>query len=601
MNIDLSIREHIKAKLSLVPLKPGCYQMYNKDGIIIYVGKAKILKNRLSSYFTGSHDAKTTQMVSEVVNFEYIITRSETEAFLLEINLIKEYRPHYNIMLMDDKTYPYICLTNETNPRLIVTRDASKLNRKNNNKLFGPYPNVKACRDTVEVLNKVYPFRKCNNIPKKHCLYYDMGQCLGPCEREVKKSEYVTYITSVTKFLNGNNDVLLDLLNQKMEEASNSLEFEKAIEYRDIINNASAIMEKQTMTLNDGVTRDIFGYYVKGESICVQVLHMRNGHIIERSGEVFDLIDSVDEVLVSYIYAFYDRKSNLLPQEILVPYLEDVKIISELLGIKVNIPVKGIKKKLVNLVCENAKNNLDNLEKMRIIKLSKTKEPLYVLSDMLKINYPKVIELFDNSNIQGASPISAMVTYIDGKPSYKDYRKYKIKTVVGADDYHTMQEVLTRRYTRVIKDGLRKPNLVIVDGGIPQVKAALEIFKKLSISDIDLIGLEKDDRHRTRAIVTCDLKEIEIDKHSNLFLLLEAMQDEVHRFAITFFKQTHTKDTFKSSLDEIKGIGKRRKMTLLANFSSLDEIKNASIDKLKALGFPEKVAIELKTSLEENK
>lgn len=601
MNTDLSIREHIKTKLSLVPLKPGCYQMYNKDGIIIYVGKAKILKNRLSSYFTGSHDAKTTQMVSEVVNFEYIITRSETEAFLLEINFIKEYRPHYNIMLMDDKTYPYICLTNETNPRLIVTRDASKLNRKNNNKLFGPYPNVKACRDTVEVLNKVYPFRKCNNIPKKHCLYYDMGQCLGPCEREIKKSEYNAYISSVTKFLNGNNDVLLDLLNKKMEEASNSLEFEKAIEYRDIINNASAIMEKQTMTLNDGITRDIFGYYVKGESICVQVLHMRNGHIIERSGEVFDLIDSVDEVLVSYIYAFYDHKSNLLPQEILVPYLEDVKIISELLGIKVNIPVKGIKKKLVNLVCENAKNNLDNLEKMRIIKLSKTKEPLYLLSDMLKINYPKVIELFDNSNIQGASPISAMVTYIDGKPSYKDYRKYKIKTVVGADDYHTMQEVLTRRYTRVIKDGLRKPNLVIVDGGIPQVKAALEIFKKLSINDIDLMGLEKDDRHCTRAIVTCDLKEIEIDKHSNLFLLLEAMQDEVHRFAITFFKQTHTKDTFKSTLDEIKGIGKRRKMALLANFLSLDEIKKASIDKLKALGFPEKVAIELKTSLEENK
>lgn len=591
------VLEHIKAKLSLVPLKPGCYQMYNKDGVIIYVGKAKLLANRLKSYFTGSHDAKTTQMVSEVVNFEYIITRSETEAFLLEHNFIKEYRPHYNILLMDDKTYPYICLTKEAHPRLIVTRDVKLGSRKNSGRLFGPYPNVSACRDTCEILNKVYPFRKCNQIPKKHCLYYDMGQCLAPCENTVTNKDYEEHITSVSKFLNGNDTELLNILKQKMEVASENLEFEKAIEYRNIITSITSLMEKQTMTLNDGKTRDIFGFYTVNETVCVQVLHMRSGRIIERSGEVFDIVDNLDDLLVSYIYTFYDSKDVLVPTEILTPYIEGINIISELLNVKTIIPVRGIKKKLVDLVCENAKNNLDNLAKLKLMKLSKTKEPLIELAKLLNISYPKVIELFDNSNIQGASPISAMVTYIDGIKSPKDYRKYNIKTVVGADDYHTMQEVLTRRYTRVLKDNLRKPNLVIVDGGIPQVRAAKEIFKKLDITDIYLMGLEKDDRHRTKAIVTKDLVEIEIDKHSNLFLLLEAMQDEVHRFAITFFKETHTKNTFNSSLDEIEGIGKRRKMVLLKSFNSMEEIASSSIERLVSLGIPKKIAEDLLNKL----
>lgn len=595
--MDQKVLEHIKAKLSLVPLKPGCYQMYNKDGVIIYVGKAKLLANRLKSYFTGSHDAKTTQMVSEVVDFEYIITRSETEAFLLEHNFIKEYRPFYNILLMDDKTYPYICLTGEAHPRLIVTRNVKLGNKKNSNKLFGPYPNVTACRATCEILNKVYPFRKCNQIPKKHCLYYDMGQCLAPCENNIKKEEYENHITSVTRFLNGNDTELLDILKNKMEEASLNLEFEKAIEYRNIINNINSLIEKQTMTLNDGKTRDIFGFYVKNETVCVQVLHMRSGRIIERSGEVFDVVDNLDDVLASYIYTFYDSLGNIIPQEILIPYIDGIDILNELLKVKILIPVRGLKKKLVDLVCDNAKNNLDNLEKLKLIKMSKTKEPLVELANMLNINYPKVIELFDNSNIQGASPISAMVTYVDGIKSPKDYRKYNIKTVVGADDYHTMQEVLTRRYSRVLKDNLRKPNLVIVDGGALQVRAAKEVFNKLGIIDIYLMGLEKDDKHRTRAIVTSDLKEIQIDKHSNLFLLLEAMQEEVHRFAITFFKDTHTKNTFNSILDEIEGIGKRRKMLLLQTFDSLDDIANTSIQKLQSLGIPKNIAEELLNKL----
>ncbi len=597
--MDIEVKEHIKAKLSLVPNKPGCYQMYNKQGIIIYVGKAKNLSNRLRSYFTGSHDAKTTQMVSEVVNFEYIITHSETEAFLLEHNFIKEHRPFYNILLMDDKTYPYICLTGEEHPRLIVTRDLSKNKRKSKNRYFGPYPNIKACREIVEVLNKVYPFRKCNQIPKKHCLYYDLGQCLAPCENAVKASDYETYIQSAIKFLNGNDTVLLDLLNELMIKASENLEFERAIEYRNIINSTEILIEKQTMTLNDGKTRDIFGFYVKAEKVCIQVLHMRNGRIIERNGEVFDLVDNLDDLIISYIYAFYDS-GNLVPQEILVPYLEGISIISELLKVKVLIPVRGIKKKLVDLVTENACNNLENIDKLRLIKMSKTKEPLVELSALLKIEYPKVIELFDNSNIQGASPISAMVTYIDGIKSPKDYRKYNVKTVVGADDYHTMQEVLTRRYTRVIKDNLRKPNLVIVDGGTLQVNACKIVFEKLKITDINVIGLEKDDNHRTKAIITSDLQEIMIDKHSNLFLLLEAMQDEVHRFAISFFKTKHTQNTFQSMLDEIEGIGKKRKMILLKNFNSIEEIKNTTVERLQSYGFPKEVAVKLLETLNHN-
>lgn len=587
--MDNEIREHIKTKLSLVPQKPGCYQMYNKEGTIIYVGKAKILQNRLKSYFTGSHDAKTTQMVSEVVNFEYIIASTEKEAFLLEINFIKEFKPHYNIMLMDDKSYPYICLTSDENPMLKMFREVKK-GQKYKGKLFGPYPNVKACKDMVEILNKVYPFRKCKNIPKRKCLYYDMGQCLGPCINNSKPLDYSSYISSISRFLKGNDDELIKQIEEKMQIASNNLEFEKAIEYRNILENAHALTERQKITLNDGVNRDILGFYCLDEVVSVQILHMRNGRIINRSGEVFDVVDNLEDVVLSYIYTFYDGLHCVLPDEILMPYLSDTSIIQELLNIKVIIPVRGTKKKLVDLVCENALNNLETLKKEKLIKLSKTKEPLLELSKLVGINYPKVIELFDNSNIQGASPISGMVTYIDGIPSYKDYRKYKVKTVTGSDDYHTMQEVLTRRYQRVQKDNLRKPNLVIVDGGKTQVNAAKEVFNKLGIVDIDLIGLEKDDKHTTKAIVTKDLKEIMLDKHSNLYLLLEAMQDEVHRFAITFFKDTHKKNTFKSSLDDIKGIGKRRKMLLLKEFDSLDDIKNTSIDKLKSLGFPQDVA-----------
>ena len=572
--------------------------MYYAKGEIIYVGKAKILQNRLKSYFTGSHDAKTTRMLQDVVNFEYIITHSELEAFLLESNFIKKNRPKYNILLMDDKSYPYILITNEENPRLVMTRDVKKEHKKKNQYLFGPYPNAKACRDIVEILNKVYPFRKCHNIPNKACLYSHLNQCLAPCINKCSRNDYTESIKSAMRFLNGSSDELTTILKQKMEEASNNLEFEQALEYRDTINSINEIVEKQTMELNDGLSKDIFGYYSKDGLVAIQVLHMRSGKIIERSGEIFDLIGEIDEAILSYIYQFYDDTNNLVPKEIIIPYLEEYQILSELLTTKVIVPVKGIKKQLLNNVMENAKNNIDNLQKMRLIEIEKTKKPLEDLAKLLDINYPKVIELFDNSNIQGATPVSAMVRYVDGKPSYKDYRKYKVKTVKGPDDYHTMMEVIERRYKRLLAENANLPDMIIVDGGKTQVKAASIVLKKLNIeNEITLIGLLKDDHHRTRGMVDRNFNEIFIDKKSDLFLLLEAMQDEVHRFAITFFKTRHNKLSMTSILDEIPGIGKQRKKLLLETYGTVDEIKHTTVEKLKSLGMPGKLAKELLETL----
>ncbi len=588
-----------KDKLSLVPQKPGCYQMKDVDGNIIYVGKAKSLQNRLKSYFVGSHDAKTAKMVSMIDDFEYIITSSEKEAFLLELNFIKQYRPKYNIMLMDAKTYPYICVTDEAHPRVIMTRVLGKLKKKDKNKLFGPYPNARACRDTVEIINKIYPLRKCNNMPKKYCLYYTMNECLAPCVNKIDKSEYIEIINNIVRFLNGYDDEFIKILKDKMNLASENLEFEKAIEYREMLNSLESLIDKQKMTLTDGVNRDIFGYAIKDDLINIQIFHMRNGQIIERSGEVFDLVDTPEEMLLSYIVEFYSLDNTLIPTEVLIPYIEDLELLKQLLGTKVYIPIKGIKKGLVDLVKENAKNSLDTLQKERLIKISRTTDTLEELAKLLNIKYPKVIELFDNSNIQGASSVSAMVTYIDGSPSYKDYRKYKIKTIEGSDDYHTMQEVVTRRYSRVLKDNLRKPNLIIVDGGKTQVGAIKEVLEKLGIEDIDLMGLVKDEKHKTRAIVNKNLKEIQIDKKSNLFLLLEAMQNEVHRFAITFFKKVHTESLLASKLDNIEGIGTKRKKVLLEHFDSIETIKKTTIEELRHLGFNEKVASNLLKVLNE--
>lgn len=598
--MDQNIKEYINNKLSLVPKKPGCYQMYNKDGEIIYVGKAKILQNRLKSYFTGSHDAKTTRMLQDVVNFEYIITHSELEAFLLEANFIKKNRPKYNILLMDDKTYPYIILTDEQNPRLLYTRDIKKEFKKKNKYIFGPYPNAKACKDIVEIINKAYPFRKCNKIPKKKCLYAHLGQCLAPCENNIIRENYEEYIKSTVRFLNGNDSDLVNRITELMNQASIDMRFEEAIEYRDLLTSIDTIIEKQTMEVSDNIPRDIFGYFTKDGVISIQVLHMRMGKIIERNGDVFDLVENVDDAVLSYIYQFYDSGANIIPKEIIIPYLESSTILEELLNVKITVPVKGIKKQLLDNVMSNAKNNIETLKKMRLIEISKTMTPLVELSKLLNIKYPKTIELFDNSNIQGVSAVSAMVKYIDGKAVPKEYRKYKVKTVTGPDDYHTMMEVIERRYKRLLIEKEKLPSLIIVDGGKTQIKACLEVLDRLGLrNEIDVIGLLKDDRHKTRAIMNDKYEEILINKKSDLFLLLESMQDEVHRFAITFFKKTHSKNTLTSILDDIEGLGTRRKNVLLENFETIYDIKNTTTDKLKSLGIPVRVANNILNKLNE--
>jgi excinuclease ABC subunit C len=567
--------------------------MKNASGEIIYVGKAKILPNRLKSYFTGSHNAKTTRMVMDVVTFDYIITSSELEAFILELNLIKEHRPRYNIMMMDDKTYPYIYLTDELHPRVLITRDINK----HKGKFFGPYPNSFAARETVELINKVYPLRKCRNIPKKECLYYRIGQCLGPCINKVEEASYDQIRQSITRFLSGNDSEMIEILDKKMEEASANLEFEKAIEYREMIHNLEETIKRQKITLTDQVTRDIIGFAHKEDVLSIQIFHMRSGKIISRSGDVVDITGDTEETFTDYIVDFYKLGNQLLPKEILLPYVENKDVLAQVLNTKVIVPIRGEKKKLVDLVCENALNNLDQLNKERMLKALKTVRPLEELADILKLEYPQVIEVFDNSNLQGSNAVSAMVCYIDGKPSRKDYRKYKIRTVEGADDYHTMKEVITRRYSRVISENLRKPNLIIVDGGKPQVTGAQEALSEIKVTDIPVIGLIKDDHHRTRGIMNSNHEEIILDKKSNLFLLLESMQDEVHRFAITFHQDLRSKTALESALDNIDGIGKKRKHTLLANFENIEEIKKASIEKLASLGFSPQVIKNLMSAL----
>ena len=579
----------LKEKLALVPKKPGCYQMRDINNQIIYVGKAKNLQNRLKSYFTGKHNAKTNKLVENIYDFEYIITNSEVEAFLLELNLIKEHRPKYNILLMDDKTYPYIYITDEEHPRLIYTRDPAKFKKRTKGKLYGPYPNVHACKNTVDLLNKVFPLRKCKHIPKKECLYYSLGQCLAPCINKIENEDYNKIKLEINKFLTSNDSNLYDTIQEKMYLASENMDFEKAIMYRDMLTSIKELHSKQNITSNDMGNRDIFGYYVDNDIINIQVFHIRFGKVIMRSGEVFELYDSVDDILQTYILQFYNMGSNILPNEIVIPYIENVELLETTLNTKIIIPIKGDKKKLVDLVCNNAKTTLEVKKQERLRKISKTTHTVEELGKLLNIPYPKRIELFDNSNISGTSSVSGMVVYVDGIPSNKDYRKYKVKTIIGADDFHTMIEVITRRYKKVQKENLIKPNLLIVDGGVPQVKAAIKALEDIDVKDISVMGLVKDDKHHTRAIINQNLEEITIDKKSNLFLLLEAMQNEVHRFAISFFRKTISQSLTSSILDNIKGIGKNRKKKLLETFDNIEEIKKASKEKLMSLGIPKDV------------
>ncbi len=560
------MNERLKLKLDTLPHKPGSYQYKDKSGQIIYVGKAKDLSNRVHSYFVGSHDAKTTSLVSQIDDMEYIITSNENEAFILEINLIKKYRPKYNIMLMDDKQYPYITITNEKSPRVLYTRDI----KKSKGKVYGPYPNAKAAQDVVEMLNRMYPFRKCKNIPKKECLYYHINQCLAPCINDIDSKIYDDLKQKANSILKGNVKDEIKILNVLMETESNNLNFEKAIEYRNLRDSLLAISERQKM---EGYSDDIdaIAYYVNDEWMSIQVFHLRNSKMLERNGYLFAKPENCIEKLQEFVYNFYLVENNPIPKQIFIND-GDVIELSDFLHTHVNIPKKGKNKELIDLVIDNAKNKIDTLIRKKDLEYKMTKGAMEELSILLGFDV-HTIEAFDNSNIQGASAVSAMVSYLDGIPNKKMYRKYKIKTVVGANDYLTMQEVVTRRY----KDLENNPDLIVMDGGEIQVNACKIALSTLE-RDIPVLGLVKNDNHKTRCLYY-EGKEINIEKNGYLFRLLENIQEEVHRYAITFFRSTHNKDIFSSKLDDIKGIGKVKKTQILKLLYSDDFLKN--IDTLK--------------------
>ena len=580
----------IEEKLKLLPDLPGSYQMLDKTGKIIYVGKAKNLKNRVKSYFHGAHNAKTTKLVSDIADFNYIITESELEAYVLEINLIKQYEPKYNIALTDDKTYPYIALTNETHPRLIVTRDQRK---KNKARYFGPYPNVSAARQTADLLNRIYPLRKCNKIPDKPCLYYHMHQCLAPCINK-EKIDYSDYKNKIASFLNGDASDVLNILKAKMNEASDNLDYEMAIEYRDMINSVNETILKQKISINDLTSRDYIGIYNDNDDISINIIITRLGNIVGNHQTIISLNDASEDPVLNYIIQYYEINNR--PKEICALGI-DLNEIKDLLKMDIIEPKNGKKKELLDMALKNAKFNLENKRNIYKNQVLKKVETIERLGELLNIPTPYRIEAFDNSNLFGEYPVSAMVTYINGKAAPKEFRKYHIKTVKGPNDYESMKEVVYRRYFRLLMEDSSMPDLIVMDGGEIQVHACLDVINSLNL-DIPVLGIQKDDHHKA-TVLFFDERLIEIDKHDPIYLLLADISQRVHDFAISFFRSEKAKGFFSSYLDNIKGLGKKRKEALIKHFITIDNLKNASIEEIKKCGIPEEVAGKIITILNE--
>ena len=582
------MNERIKNKLALLPDQPGCYLMKDKNGTIIYVGKAKILKNRVRSYFTGSHNTKTERLVSEIEDFEYIVTESNIEALLLEINLIKKNDPKYNIMLKDDKTYPFLKITNEKYPRLVITRKVLK----DKALYFGPYPDVGAANETKKILDRLFPLRKCKpSQTKEPCLYYHLGQCLCPYYFDVDPKVYTKIVDEVKNFLNGGHEKIESEIHQKMEKAAENMEFEKAAEYRDQIRAIETIMTRQKMTNTDLLDRDVFGYAIDKGWMCVQVFFVRQGKLIERDVSMFPVYNEAEEDFLTYIGQFYQENEHFIPKEVLIPDTIHKPSVEALLDTKVLQPKRGEKKKLVELANKNASVALNERFDLIARKQERTIGAVERLGNAMNIPTPIRIESFDNSNIMGTNPVAAMVVFIDGKPAKKEYRKYKIKTVNGPDDYASMREVIYRRYSRVIREGLPLPDLILIDGGKGQVDVAKDVLENQLGIDIPIAGMAKNDKHKTNELLFgTDLAVVPLERNSPEFFLLQRVQDEVHRFAITFHRQLRSKNSFASRLDEIEGLGPKRKKMLLKEFKSLKNITAATIEELQEIGLPKNVA-----------
>ncbi|EKO8940903.1 excinuclease ABC subunit UvrC [Staphylococcus pseudintermedius] len=589
-------QSRIKQKLGVLPMEPGCYLMKDRQNQVIYVGKAKKLRNRVRSYFTGAHDTKTTRLVREIVDFEYIVTSSETESLLLELNLIKKYQPRYNILLKDDKSYPFIKITKERHPKLIVTRTV----RKGSGKYFGPYPNAYSAHETKKLLDRIYPFRKCDKMPDRLCLYYHIGQCLGPCVYPVQQEEYGRMTKEITDFLNGEDKTILKNLEEKMIKASENLEFEQAKEYRDLIQHVNNLTKKQKIMSVDQTVRDVFGYHVDKGWMCIQVFFIRQGNFIEREATMFPLQQTPEEEFYTFIGQFYQLNQHFLPKEVHIPKQLDVEMVHTVVDTNIVTPQRGQKKQLVDMANKNARIALENKFELIARDESRTVKAIEQLADAMGIQIPIRIEAFDNSNIQGVDPVSAMVSFVDGKPDKKGYRKYKIKSVEGPDDYKSMQEAVRRRYTRVLNEGLPLPDLIIVDGGKGHMSSVADVLENELGLDIPIAGLAKNDKHQTSELLYGETAQVvPLKKNSQAFYLLQRIQDEVHRFAITFHRQTRQKTGLRSILDQVEGIGPKRKTKLLRTFGSIKKMREASVETLQEAGLPKKTAEVLFKALQE--
>ena len=582
-----------KEKLSLVPELPGSYQMKDKDGIIIYVGKAKNLKKRLKSYFTGRVTGKTKMLVENIHDFEYIVTSSELESLILEITLIKKYNPKYNILLKDDKSYPYIELTNEKYPTLKIVRNVKV--KKNKNNLYGPFPNVGSAKRTVNMLNRIYPLRKCEHLKKDVCLYYHLGECLGYCQKEVDKDQQEKMIKEIKEFLNGDSKNIKERLTNEMNKASMMMNYEKALELKNMLNDIEITLKEQKIVLNKDYNFDLFNCYQENNYLSIQVFFIRGGILFGREKKILTTLSNYDDALMEYIIKFYER--NLLPKEIVVPEYINYDLLSEYLKVRVSTRTKGDIKKLLDLAYENAKIHLE--EKQEELNRNETSriEAIEELKHLLKVDRVSRMESFDNSHLFGTYYVGGMVVFKDFLPLKDEYRKFKIDSGVK-DDLSAMREVIYRRYYKVIMEDLEKPDLIVLDGGELQVKVVVDILNELNL-DINVIGLKKDEHHRTSTIVKSNLENIKIDSKSNLFLFLANIQEEVHRYAINYHRTIKNKGMLSSILELVPGVGEKRRKELLKRFSSLKKMKEASIEELQEV-LPEDVAINLHNYLREN-
>lgn len=585
--------QHIENKLKLLPDQPGCYLMKDVNAKIIYVGKAKNLKNRVRSYFKSSHEGKTAKLVSEIRDFETIVTSTDKEAFLLEITLIQKHKPYYNIKLKRGTGYPYIKITNERDPQIMIV--SKVLN--DGGYYFGPYPNVYAAQETVQLLQKVYPLRRCPGHQKRPCLYYHMGQCLGACFKEVPVEAYERNIRKIKSFLNGNVSQIKRELTAKMNDAAAKLEFERAAEIRDQIRYVEMTVEKQKIISNDNTPRDLFNFFMDKGWLSIQVFFIRQARLIKREKRLFPCVDLPEEELASFILQFYNQKNRILPKEILVPPGIDKKVLNEILGVSVKTPKRGQKRDLLEMAHKNAQLVLE--EKFRLLELDdrKTVGAMNEITDALGLPNGHRVEAFDHSHLQGTDIVSAMVCFVDGRPEKTLYRKYKLKNTDHADEAASTREVIYRRYSRLLKEHENLPDLILMDGAKIQIDACIDVLQNQLGLNIPVAGMVKNEHHKTADLMTETGEKIGLNPKSKGFYLLQRIQDEVHRFAISFHRQVHSKNSLSSRLERIKGVGPKTRTKLLRNFGSLKRLSEASVEELIGLGIPQKTAQTIKISL----